>query len=136
MSLHLVKLCVGVDKVEQLTAWGRKERGRGSPPIVHTRQTPKRFEEILDGGSLYWVIKGVILCRQPIVKITTIEEAAHNRCEIELGDEVINVAPQPRRAFQGWRYFLEKDAPRDLKVSDTGELPTKLARELLTLGAW
>ena len=136
MSLHLVKLCVGVDRVEQLTAWGRKERGRGSPPIVHTRQTPKRADEILGGGSLYWVIKGVILCRQPIVKITTIEEAAHNRCEIELGDEVIPVAPQPRRAFQGWRYFLQKDAPKDLKIADVGELPTELARELLTLGAW
>ena len=56
MTLHLVKLCVGVERIEQLTAWGRKERGRGSPPIVHTRQTPKRAEEILQGGSLFWLI--------------------------------------------------------------------------------
>ena len=135
MTLHLVKLCVGVERIEQLTAWGRKERGRGSPPIVHTRQTPKRAEEILQGGSLYWVIKGVVLCRQPIVNIVTLENGAHTRCEIELGDEVINVAPQPRRAFQGWRYFTQKEAPKDLKVADVGELPTDLARELLTLGA-
>ncbi|HEY3813419.1 MAG TPA: DUF1489 domain-containing protein [Caulobacteraceae bacterium] len=136
MSLHLVKLCVGVDRIEQLTAWGRKERGRGSPPIVHTRQTPKRYDELMDGGSLYWVIKGVIQCRQPIVKITTLENGAHTRCEIELDDAVIPVAPAPRRAFQGWRYLVAKDAPRDIKLADTGELPTDLARELLTLGAW
>ena len=133
-----MKLCVsgGVDRLEQLTAWGRKERGRGSPPIVHTRQTPKRADELLEGGSLYWVIKGVILCRQPIVQVTTLENGAHTRCEIELGDEVIPVSPAPRRAFQGWRYLQAKDAPRDLKAADVGELPTELARELLTLGAW
>jgi hypothetical protein len=136
MSLHLVKLCVGVDKVDQLTAWGRKERGKGRPPIVHTRQTPKRAAELLDGGSLFWVIKGVILCRQPIVGISTIEDGARDRCEIELADDVIGVAPQPKRAFQGWRYLLPKDAPADLRTVDAGELPTELARELLSLGAW
>src|SRR5215470_4489375 len=114
MTLHLVKLCVGVDRVEQLTTWGRKERGRGATPIVHTRQTPKRSAEILDGGSLYWVIRGVILCRQKIVDIRTIEEGPRSRCEIELDFEVITTAPQPRRAFQGWRYFAAKDAPPDL----------------------
>jgi hypothetical protein len=136
MSLHLVKLCVGVDRVEQLTTWGRKERGRGATPIVHTRQTPKRSAEILDGGSLYWVIRGVILCRQKIVDIRTIEEGARSRCEIELDFEVITTAPQPRRAFQGWRYFEAKDAPPDLSSLDAGEMPLELARELRTIGAW
>lgn len=136
MTLHLVKLCVGVDRVEQLTAWGRKERGRGAVPIVHTRQTPKRAADILEGGSLYWVIKGVILCRQRIVDIRTIEEGARSRCEIELDDEVIVTAPQPRRAFQGWRYFETRDAPQDMSKLDAGELPLELARELRTLGAW
>jgi hypothetical protein len=136
MSLHLVKLCVGVDRVEQLTTWGRKERGRGATPIVHTRQTPKRAAEILDGGSLFWVIRGVILCRQRIVDIRTIEEGPRNRCEIELDFEVITTAPQPRRAFQGWRYFEAKDAPCDLSSLDAGEMPLELARELRTIGAW
>jgi hypothetical protein len=136
MSLHLVKLCVGVDKVERLTPSGRKARGRTGPPTVHTRHTPKRAEELLDGGSLYWVIKGVILCRQPIVKITKLEDGAHNRCEIELGDTVIETAPQPKRAFQGWRYYTDKDAPPDLVGIDAAEMPVELARELLTLGAW
>ncbi len=136
MTLHVVKLCVGVERVDQLTQWGRKERGRGGAPTVHTRQTPKRAGEILEGGSLYWVIKGVILCRQVIVDIRTIEEGARNRCEIELDDEVILTAPQPRRAFQGWRYFLPKDAPADLSRIDAGDMPSELVSELRTLGAW
>jgi hypothetical protein len=136
VSLHLVKLCVGVDRVEQLTEWGRIERGRGVPPIVHTRQTPKRAAEILDGGSLYWVIKGVILCRQAIVRIDTIEEGANTRCEIELAPEVVLTAPQPRRAFQGWRYFEAKDAPPDLTTGEAEGLPPEVARELRALGAW
>jgi hypothetical protein len=136
VTLHLVKLCVGVDRIEQLTEWGRKERGRGMPPIVHTRQTPKRAADILDGGSLYWVIKGVILCRQAIVRIDTIEETGQSRCEIELAPEVVLTAPQPRRAFQGWRYFEAKDAPADLTAAEAEGLPAEVARELRALGAW
>ena len=136
MSLHLVKLCVGVDHVEQLTEWGRQERGRGMPPMVHTRQTPKRSAELLDGGSLYWVIKGVILCRQAIVRIDTLEEGANTRCEIELAPEVVLTAPQPRRAFQGWRYFEAKDVPPDLTTGEAEGLPPEVARELRAIGAW
>jgi hypothetical protein len=136
VPLHLVKLCVGVDRVEQLTEWGRLERGRGATPIVHTRQTPKRAQEILDGGSLYWVIKGVILCRQQIVGIQTLESGGESRCEIELDPEVVKVAPQPRRAFQGWRYFEAKDAPPDLTSAEAQGLPADIARQLRAIGAW
>ncbi|NEX93667.1 DUF1489 domain-containing protein [Caulobacter sp. 17J65-9] len=136
MPLHLVKLCVGVERIEQLTAWGRAERGKGRVPMVHTRQTPKRADELIEGGSLYWVIKGVILCRQQILKVETFEEGGQNRCEITLHDDVIPTAPQPRRAFQGWRYFEAKDVPPDLSTGDAGEMPLELARELRALGAW
>jgi hypothetical protein len=136
MALHIVKLCVGVDRVDQLTQWGREERGKGRTPIVHTRQTPKRAAEIVRIGSLYWVIKGVILCRQQIVDIRTIENGPATRCEIELADEVVLVAPQPRRAFQGWRYFEAKDCPPDLGAGMAEEMPMDLARELRAIGAW
>lgn len=136
MALHLVKLCVGVDRVEQLTAWGREERGRGGAPIVHTRQTPKRAEELLDGGSLYWVIKGAILCRQAILRVNCVEDGGRTRCEIELAPEPVLVAAQPRRAFQGWRYLEPTDVPPDLLAGAAADLPTALARELRALGAW
>jgi hypothetical protein len=131
MALHLIKLCVGVSEVGELADWARQRR-----PIVHTRQTPKRAAEILDGGSLYWVIKGQVLVRQAILAIDTIEEGASSRCEILLDQAPYRTAPQPRRAFQGWRYFTADDAPVDLS-NDAGEdLPAELAVALRSLGAW
>ena len=135
MALHLIKLCVGCDSVEELRAWRAERARRGVPPIVPTRQTPKRAAELLEGGSLYWVIKGVILVRQPIVKIVTLESGVQP-CRIDLGPELILTAPQPRRPFQGWRYLEAKDAPVDLTTAEATDLPQDLAKELRELGAW
>lgn len=136
MSLHLVKLCVGIDQLDQLTEWGRKARGRGGAPLVHTRQTPKRAAELLEGGSLYWVIKGLIRCRQQIVSIDTIDEGARTRCEIELEAPVIETCPAPRRPFQGWRYLPAREIPFDLVGGSAEGLPEPLAQELRELGVW
>jgi hypothetical protein len=131
MALHLIKLCVGVSEVGELADWCKQRR-----PIVHTRQTPKRAAEILEGGSLYWVIKGQVLVRQAILAIDTIEEGPASRCEILLDQTPLRTAPQPRRAFQGWRYLTAEDAPVDLS-NDAGEdLPAELAVALRSLGAW
>jgi hypothetical protein len=138
MALNLVKLCVGCDSPQDLLDWraARLAQG-GTVSVVHTRQTPKRAAELLDGGSLYWVFKGVILVRQRIDIIETIAEGGRNHCEITLEEVLIATAPQPRRAFQGWRYLEAKDAPADLPSIETGEgMPQALARELRELGAW
>ena len=136
MALHLIKLCVGAASPEDLRQWRASRKAQGHRPIVHTRQTPKRASEILAGGSLYWVFKGVILIRQPIAAIETLGEGAARRCEILLGDAMIETAPQPRRAFQGWRYLEPKDAPADLSQIGDGELPIELARRLREIGAF
>ena len=137
MTLHLIKLCVGAAAPEDLRQWRTRRKAEGHRPIVHTRQTPKRAAEILHGGSLYWVFKGVILIRQPILAIETIAQGAARRCEILLDDAMIETAPQPRRAFQGWRYLEPEDAPADLsQVAAGGELPIELARRLRELGAF
>jgi hypothetical protein len=137
MTLNLVKLCVGCDSPDDLLAWRKLRRAEGRAAIVHTRQTPKRAPEILDGGSLYWVFKGVILARQAVLAIDTLEEGGARRCEIRLEDKLIRTAPQPRRAFQGWRYFDAKEVPADLPSGEGGEaMPQALARELRDLGAW
>ena len=135
MALHLIKLCVGCDSVEELRAWRAERARRGIPPIVPTRHTPKRAAELLEGGSLYWVIKGVILVRQPIVKIVTLESGVQP-CRIDLGPELILTAPQPRRPFQGWRYLDAKDAPPDLPTGEGAEMPQDLAKQLRESGAW
>lgn len=132
MPLHMIKLAVGVPDVE----WLEKRASKGVPLVVHTRMTPKRAPEMEDGGSLYWVVKGSIMARQPIMDITTIGEGRDSRCEITLEPKVIRVSPTVRRAFQGWRYFEPKDVPVDLDVIDTGETPPELAAMLRDLGAW
>ncbi|WEK58677.1 MAG: DUF1489 domain-containing protein [Candidatus Brevundimonas phytovorans] len=132
MPLHMIKLCVGVSEVETLEANAARSDWR----IVHTRMTPKRAAEIEDGGSLYWVMKGSVTCRQRILDITTVGEGKDSRCEIKLDSQVIRTAPLARRPFQGWRYFEPKDAPPDLSVAEATDLPDDLARELRELGAW
>jgi hypothetical protein len=136
MSLHLIKLCVGADTPEDLRVWREARAKAGHRPIVNTRNTPKRAAELLDAGSLYWVFRGVVLIRQRIAAIDTLGEGAQRRCEILLDDTLTPTAPQPRRAFQGWRYLETKDAPVDFGEAVDGDLPQELARRLREAGAW
>ncbi len=132
MALHLIKLCVGVDQVETLEAYWRGVAQR----VVHTRQTPKRADELLQGGSLYWVIKGQVLCRQPILAVQALGEGSEARCEILVGLPVVRTFPLPRRPFQGWRYLTPADAPDDLNSGGEASAPPELAQKLRELGAW
>lgn len=132
MPLHMIKLCVGVSDVD----WLEKRAAGGQPLIVHTRMTPKRAAEIEDGGSIYWVMKGSVTCRMPIVDISTRGEGKASMCLIKLSPEVVRTAPQARRPFQGWRYLEPKDAPPDLSSLDAGDMPEALAKQLREMGAW
>lgn len=133
MPLHMIKLVVGCDTIEDLLDW---HAGQGRPWIMHTRQTPKRASELLEGGSLYRVFKGMILCRQRILAVDTVGEGVTARCEVTVDPKIVRVAPTPRRAFQGWRYLDGKDAPPDLDGGEDGEIPPELARQLREAGAW
>ncbi len=143
MTLHIVKLCVGADSVEDLAEWqiGQIKRAKKAKlpprPVCGTRMWPKRKDEVLAGGSLYWVIKGVIAVRQRIVEIAEVTDDHGLRCGLYLDPHLQRTAPQPRRAFQGWRYLDPKDAPKDLSEAQGGaELPEHLRRQLVELGAW
>jgi len=136
MALNLVKLCVGVTEIEELESWIRDCR-KGRDTLDHvTRMFPKRNDEIVPGGSLYWVIRGMILCRQPIAALEAVTGAdGINRCRIVFKPQIIPVRPQPRRAFQGWRYLEATDAPPDLpKAAAVSGLSAKMRRELAELG--
>lgn len=135
MALHLIKLCVGVDTLDELREWRAERAAAGHKPIVPTRQTPKRAGEIVDGGSLYWVIKGQIMVRQAILDIRTLD-GGQQPCRIDLDGVLVPTYPQPRRAFQGWRYLDPSDAPADLPHGALGDMPEDLARQLRELGAW
>jgi hypothetical protein len=143
MPLNLVKLCVGVDSIadleERVKLRLKQAAARGEPRrhIHVTRMTPKRDAEILDGGSIYWVIKGEIACREKIVALEPFRDKdGISRCRIVMEPKIIRVEPRPMRAFQGWRYYPAKDAPADTAKNGQGtaSLPEALRKELRELG--
>lgn len=137
MPLHLIKLCVGCDTVEDLLAWRAQSAHAAEPWVMRTRQTPRRAAELLDGGSLYRVYRGQILSRQLILAVRTVGHGQEAHCEVTLAEEVIRTTPTPRRAFQGWRYLPQSDTPQDLDFNGFAEaMPSDLARQLRELGAW
>ncbi len=137
--LNLIKLCVGAESVEDLVEWHRSNLGLWAPGRTEhvTRMWPKREAEVLAGGSLYWVIKGLVLARQRILALEPRQGAdGIARCALVLDAEVIRTEPAPRRPFQGWRYLDPKDSPRDLpkgRASDDA-LPAEMARALAEIG--
>ena len=143
-ALHLVKLCVGADSIEDLEEWQalvcsrRREAGLDPNPRHVTRMWPRRQAELLPGGSLYWVIRGLILVRQRIADLEEVTgEDGVLRCGIVLDPEIVRVEARPRAAFQGWRYLTAADAPPDLSsAASAGEegLPEHLAAALGELG--
>ena len=142
MTLHLVKLCVGVSSAADLRAsiQSRVPGGAtGGVRVAHvTRTLPTRASEILGAGSLYWVIKGHVCARQAVVDLVPFTDAEGTaRCRIVLDAEVVDVAPVRRKMFQGWRYLEPGDAPPDLDAggaSGFAEMPESLRRELAGLG--
>ena len=143
MPLHIIKLAVGCESVKELTGWVAERmqaaKKKGLPPHhVHiTRMTPKRVEDVLGGGSLYWVIRGEIAAREKIIAIEPFRDRdGIGRCRLVMQPKVIAVLPRPMRPFQGWRYFAESDAPRDLESAGTGvaAMPEPMRRELRDLG--
>ena len=140
MSINLVKLCVGAESLEDLQHWSiERLRNRAANDeearLFHTtRMMPKRADELLDGGSLYWVIKGKIQARQTLTEIRPfVDSEGIRRCKLMLGDDVIPTQWQPKRAFQGWRYLKVEDAPSDLQQGEAA-IPVHLRAELAELG--
>lgn len=138
MTIHILKLCVGCDSVEDLLDWHRTNpstRPDGARRHV-TRMWPKRQAEVLDGGSLYWVVKGLVLCRQRIVGLEEAEKHGIPHCALILDPRVIRTEPAPRRPFQGWRYLPPDEAPRDLAAARRGDdtLPPGMAEALAEFG--
>jgi len=138
-TINLIKLSVGTESVEDLQAWHRNVRAQGGDGLPRhvTRMWPKREKEILNDGSIYWVIKGVIQCRQRILRLD--EVIGHDgirRCAIVLKPELIRTVQATKRPFQGWRYLKPEDSPADLPEGRENEeaLPPELAGALADIG--
>lgn len=144
MTLHMIKLCVGADSIEDLAEWqkGRlaAQRAAGQKPrLFHgTRMVPRRQAELLDGGSLYWVIKGIVMVRQRITGFGDGHKPDGTPCcLVYLDRALVPTHPVPRRAFQGWRYLEPADAPSDLDARESRELAQlspQMRKDLAELG--
>lgn len=133
MTLHLIKLSVGSTSPASLEAW-QKQRAKEGRELMHvTRMTPKRAEELLNGGSIYWVIKGFVCARNTLTELRplVIDGVAH--CGLMYAAPLIRVTPRPHRAFQGWRYLNAPAAPADL-ANGAEDMPEEMMRELAGLG--
>jgi hypothetical protein len=141
--MHLIKLCVGIDTAAELIQWQThrletlKRAGKPAELVHRTRHMPKRRLEVLDGGSLYWVIKGTIQLRQRIVDLRE-ETDSEGRplCGIVFDHLLVPTRPQARRPFQGWRYLPRADAPPDLppaEAAQVAEMPAAMRAELAAL---
>jgi hypothetical protein len=136
--LNLIKLCVGADSVEDLLDWQRQPRAHGPDGLPRhvTRMWPRRADELVDGGSLYWVIRGVLHARQRILRLDEVDRGdGIARCALVLDPEVVRTEARPRRPFQGWRYLAAADAPPDLQAGrDADGLPPRLEAALSEIG--
>jgi hypothetical protein len=144
MPLHLIKLAVGCESIKELKGWvaermiAAKKKGLPQRHVHITRMVPKKVEDILAGGSLYWVIRGEIAAREKIVAIEPFRDGdGIGRCRLMMQPKVIAVSPRPMRPFQGWRYLTEDAAPPDLDKATAGSvaaMPEPMRRELRDLG--
>ena len=141
MVIHLIKLSVGPESLSQLADWQghrlQELRRNGQPPeLMHiTRHMPKRADELLNGGSIYWVIKGWLCARQRLLELRPLIRDGVVHCGLIYDKELVRVSPRPHRPFQGWRYFAPKDAPPDLVKGATDDaMPDAMRRQLTLLG--
>jgi hypothetical protein len=135
----MVKLCVGAERVEDLLNWQNTARAKGPDGLPRhvTRMWPKREAEVTNGGSLYWVFKGLILARQHILRFDeVIGQDGIRRCGLVLEPQVFRTETVPKRAFQGWRYLKVEDSPSDLSLARASEpdLPPALNAALAEIG--
>ena len=143
MSLHLLKLCVGAESVADLEGWiaaRMADQRRAGQPVEQrhtTRMVPKRLAELLDGGSLFWVIRGQVAARQRLLDVRPFKDGdGIGRCHLVLDPAVVAVETRPCRPFQGWRYLDPATAPADAGRGDPDlvAMPEALRRELRDLG--
>ena len=136
--MHMVKLCVGAHSIEDMIDWQQRQMKTLPNPIHRTRAYPKQAEAMLQGGSIYWVVRRAIRFRQRIIDIRKVDdEDGRALCELHFDPELIQTYAQPKRPFQGWRYLKPSDAPRDLKSGEPAmNIPADLDEALKAAMVW
>ena len=139
MSYHLKKIAVGIETIERLYVRQKMIKETYGTILHTTRNMPKKREDLIKTGSMFWIIKRKVLVRQKILDILSVIRSDGSKgCEIELDKKLIRVIPTPMKPFQGWRYYLEEDIPRDLNLDEETDenLPDDINAELIKLGLY
>lgn len=143
MTVHLVKIAVGADSIEDIAEFQKQRRAklkaeRGKPILIHkTRNMPKRESEIVKAGSIYWIVKGFIRVRQRILGFEKrADKEGRPYCEIRLAPKLVRTVPLAHKPIQGWRYMEEDAVPADLtgKAAKSDEMPPEMMMQLRELG--
>ncbi len=138
MALHLLKLAVGIENIGHFRAVQERHLADNGSLCHITRFMPRRAEKVLDGGSLYWVVRNFIRVRQRLLDLQVVksDEGGGSKCAFVLDPELVLTVPVRRRPHQGWRYFEAASAPPDLgaSIEEFGDMPAEMAAELRTLG--
>ena len=135
MTVHLKKLSVGTDSLDSLRGLQAQRLAKVGRLVHITRNRPRRAEELLDGGSIFWIIKGVITARQAIIDFVEAQRADGSpACGIVLSPEIVTVVPTRMRIFQGWRYLEVADTPIDVGTDNDENMPSAFVAELRELG--
>ena len=137
MSVHLLRPAVGIEDIDHFHEVIEARKQPGDPPSTYitTRNVPRRADELCDGGSVYWIIKGQIRARARVLRVERLEDDnGRAYCNIYLEAKLVLVEPHPRRAHQGWRYLKPEDAPPDLDAASAGDLSPEMASDLKDLG--
>ena len=137
MTIHMVKLCVGAEDIDDLVNWQKRLMKQGHEPFHRTRMMPKQKDQLLQGGSIYWVIKGAIRVRQRILEVREVAGDGHSMCELVFDPNLVRTYAKPKRPFQGWRYLKPGEAPRDLGSKEAAiDIPPSLDAALKQAGVW
>ena len=115
MTVHLKKLAVGISSIENLKDRQSFIFDTYGEIINFTRNKPKRVDELIEGGSLYWIINRKVFVRQKILEIKSfVLEDGKKSAGIVLQNKLIRVRPVSMKPFQGWRYYQKSDVPTDI----------------------
>ncbi len=137
MALNLIKLAVGAEDLESVARFQARRRRELGRLLHFTRMMPRRRDELLDGGSIYWVVRGLVRARQRILDIEAVtDREGRAMTALVLDPDLVRTEPRSQRAFQGWRYLTAEKAPRDLGQGAEGlaEMPPEMLAELRSLG--
>ena len=143
MYANFLRTGVGVESIEHLYEIQHGHRqikfNGENHAYLFTRRTPTRANDLINGGSVYWIIKRQICARQTIADIQTLKDEDDKPfCHVIMNQQIYLTQPVAHKHIQGWRYLSPEKAPKDIGLftpnNRPDDIPPELAAELAEAG--